>query len=146
METCPALFFCSVSEGGDTGLCYLTRSLTDKNNAREPDLWRRAFEPCESALAYGFNTMHTKVAHLKAQTKTTLSSYSPRKQRGSGMERESSMSVWNAHGKETVHEMGATEGNQKKGRCNADESVSKCLSTSCLRLRDSGNSFRQMGS
>lgn len=145
METCPALFFHSVSEGGDTGLCYLTRSLSDKNNARELDLWGRAFEPCESASAYRFNTMHTKVAHFKAQTKTT-SSYSPSKQRGSGTERESSMCTWNAHGKETVHEMGATEGNLKKGRCNADESVSKCLSASCLRLRGSGNSFRQMGS
>lgn len=146
METRPALFFHSVSAGGDTGLCYLTRSLSDKNNARELDLWRRAFEPCESASAYGFNTMHTKVAHLKAQTKTAFSSYSPRKPRGSGTERESSMCTWNAHRKETVHEMGATEGNQKKGRCNGDESVSKCLSASCLRLRDSGNSFRQMGS
>lgn len=58
--SCPALFLPFLSEGGDMGLRYVTKDLPDKNNARELDLWRYAFELCKSASAYRYNTMHTK--------------------------------------------------------------------------------------
>lgn len=63
-EACPTLFLPLLSEKGDMGLRYVTKDSSDKKTASLTDLWWQAFELWESALAYRYNTMHTKVAHL----------------------------------------------------------------------------------
>lgn len=80
--------------------------------------------------------MHIRSEEHNTQTKKLLVNFS----------REA---AWERHGKGRAKECTKWPRRgvrpSQEGGCNADESVSKCLSASCRRGRDSGNSFRQMG-
>lgn len=102
-------------------------------------------KPCESASAYRFHTRHTESCTFTQNSATRkqkkllvrFRQEAAWEQHGKGLWR---WRTWSGHGEESPQRSEAIT-----GREDADESVSKCLLASCRRLRDSGNSFRQMG-